>query len=93
MHCMILYTGTYSIMVMGLLYGLNDMVKCVCSIGLGSNGCFMAEAALMGHYKMEIISGVGYPRLDSVMPLVLCSVQYPRHRCCITRLSGQRQPY
>ena len=35
----------------------------------------MAGTALMGsHYRMDIISGVDHPRLDSVMPLVLCTV-------------------
>ena len=51
------------------------MVKCVYYMGLRSNGCFMANVALMGgHYKMDIISNVGHLRLDSVMPLVLCMV-------------------
>ena len=32
----------------------------------------MAGVALTGgHYKMDVISGVGHPRLDSVVPLVL----------------------
>jgi hypothetical protein len=53
------------------------MVKCVYYMGLGSNSCSMAGAALTGdHYKMNIINGVGHPRLDSVMLLVLCMVIY-----------------
>jgi hypothetical protein len=37
----------------------------------------MPDAALTdGRYRMDIISGVGYPRSDSVMPLVLCMVAY-----------------
>jgi hypothetical protein len=37
----------------------------------------MTDAALTdGHYRIDIISGVGYPRSDSVMPLVLCMVAY-----------------
>jgi hypothetical protein len=33
---------------------------------------FMASVALTGgHYKMNVISGVGHPRSDSVVPLVL----------------------
>jgi hypothetical protein len=36
---------------------------------------FVANAALMGgHYRTNIISGVGHPRYDSVVPLVLCMV-------------------
>jgi hypothetical protein len=36
---------------------------------------FMAGVALTsGHYKIDTISGVGYPRLDLVVPLVLCTV-------------------
>ena len=46
-------------------------------MGLGSNGCFMADAALIdGHYKIDIISIVGYPRSDSVMLLVSCMITY-----------------
>jgi hypothetical protein len=49
----------------------------VCYMGLRSSGCFMAGSALTsGHYRMDIISGVGHLRLDSVMPLVLCTVVY-----------------
>ena len=56
---------------------INFMVKCVCHMGLGSNGCFMANATLTGgHYKINIISGVGHPRLDSVVLLLLCMVAY-----------------
>jgi hypothetical protein len=77
MHCMTRYTSTCGIMAMGLLYRLDDMVKCVCYMGLGSNGCFMAGVALMGgHYRMDIISSVGHPRSDLVVPLVLCTVVY-----------------
>jgi hypothetical protein len=53
------------------------MVKCVCYMGLGSNGCFMTGATLMGGYYMtNIISGMGHPRLDSVVLLVLYLVAY-----------------
>ena len=53
------------------------MVKCVCYMDLGSNGCFMAGAALTGgYYWTNIISGVGYLSSDSVVPLVLCMVAY-----------------
>jgi hypothetical protein len=36
---------------------------------------FVTVAALTGsHYRTNIISGVGHPRTDSVVPLVLCTV-------------------
>ena len=63
-------------MAMSILYRL-DMVKYVCYMGLGSNGCFVTGASLMsGHYKTDIISGMGHPRSDSVVLLVLCKVTY-----------------
>jgi hypothetical protein len=72
MHCMTWYTSTCGITVMGLLYKLDDIVKCVCYMGLGSNSCFIASIALTrSHYKMNIISSVGHPKSDSVVPLVL----------------------
>ena len=44
---------------------------------LGSNGCFVTGAALMGnHHRMDIISGVGHPRLDVIVLLVLYTVAY-----------------
>jgi hypothetical protein len=53
------------------------MVKCVCYIGLVSNGCFVIGAALKGgHYRTYIISNVGHPRSDLVVPQVLCTVTY-----------------
>jgi hypothetical protein len=74
---MTLYADTCSITAMSLLYGRYDMVKCMCYMGLESNGCFMAGGALTGgHYRTNIISGVGHPRLDSVVPLVLCTAAY-----------------
>jgi hypothetical protein len=77
LHCMIWYTSTCSIIAMGLLYRLDDMVECVCYMGLGSNRCFMVGAALTdGHYRMDIISGVGYPRSCLVILLVSCMVVY-----------------
>jgi hypothetical protein len=46
-------------------------------MGLGSIGCFVIGVALMGrHYRTDIISGVGHPRPDLVVPLVLCTVAY-----------------
>ena len=49
----------------------------VCYIGLGSNGCFMAgEALTCGHYRTDIISDVGHPMSDAIVPLVLCMVAY-----------------
>jgi hypothetical protein len=44
-------------------------------MGLASNGCFMAGTTLTGgYYRTNIINGVGHPRLDFVMLLVLCTV-------------------
>jgi hypothetical protein len=64
-------------MAMSLLYKFSDVVKHVCYIGLGFNGFFMTGVTLMGgHYRTDIISSVGYLRLESVMPLVLCTVAY-----------------
>ena len=65
----------------GLTIHVNFMVKCVYYIGLRFNGYFVASVALIdSHYRMNIISGMGHSRLDSVLPLVLCTVvQYPRH--------------
>jgi hypothetical protein len=52
----------------GLTIHVNFMIKCVCHMGLGSNGCFMADAALMdSHYKTDIISSVGHLRSDLVV--------------------------
>ena len=46
-------------------------------MGLGSNGCFVTGATLIGgHYRTYIISDVGHPRLDSVVSLVLWMVAY-----------------
>jgi hypothetical protein len=46
-------------------------------MGLGSNGCLVTSTVLMGaHCKTDIISGVGHPRWDLVVPLVLCAVAY-----------------
>ena len=61
----------------GLTIYVNFMVKCVCYMGLGSNGYFVIGVALTGnHYKLDIISDVGHLRSDSVVPLVLCMVAY-----------------
>jgi hypothetical protein len=42
----------------------------------GSNGIVTkAQSFLMdGHYRTDIISSVGYPRSDSVVLLVLCTI-------------------
>jgi hypothetical protein len=63
-------------MAMSLLYRLGDMVKCVCYMGLEFNGYFMVDVVLTdGHYKIDIISGVGQLRLGSVMLLVTPQVR------------------
>ena len=44
--------------------------------GFGSNG-FMTKVQsfpMSGYYRTDIISSVGHPKLDSVVPLVLCMV-------------------
>jgi hypothetical protein len=54
-----------NIMAIGLLYILDDMVKCVCYMSFGSNGNFIVGAALTGsYYRTYIINGVGHPKLD-----------------------------
>jgi hypothetical protein len=59
----------------GLIIHVNFMVKCVCHMGLGSNGCFMTSLTLTGdNYRTNIISSLSHPRLDLVVPLVLCTV-------------------
>jgi hypothetical protein len=50
------------------------MCVCVCGGGgFGSNDFLtkMQPFLMDGHYRTDIISGVGYPRSDSVVPLVL----------------------
>jgi hypothetical protein len=77
MHCMTWYFGTCGITTMSLLYRLDNMVKCVCYMVLRSNGCFMANAALTSsHFRTDIISGMGHPRSNLVVLLVLCTVAY-----------------
>jgi hypothetical protein len=54
------------------------MVKCVCVLykGFGSNG-FVTKVqpfSMVGHYKMDVISGMGHLRSDLVVPLVLRTV-------------------
>jgi hypothetical protein len=49
---------------------------CVLYGGFGLNG-FVTKVQpfpMDSHYKMDIISGVGHPRSDSIVPLVLCKV-------------------
>jgi hypothetical protein len=56
---------------------VNFTIKYVCYMSLGSNGCFVTSAALMGgHCKIYIISGVSHPKSDSVILLVLWTVAY-----------------
>jgi hypothetical protein len=63
------------------------MVKCIC-VGFGSNG-FMNKVKpfpMNGHYKTNIISGVGHSRADLVVLLVLYTVamQWQRYWHCTT---------
>jgi hypothetical protein len=77
MHCMTWYNSMCGIMTIGLLYRLNDMVKYVCYMDLGSNSYFMDDTTLTGgHYRMDIISGVSHVRSDLVMPLAFCTAAY-----------------
>jgi hypothetical protein len=49
-----------------------------------------------GHYRTDVISGVGHPGLYSVVSLVLrtvCFVQLIGHWHCNTGPSGQHQPF
>jgi hypothetical protein len=49
---------------------------CVLYGGFGFNG-FMTKVQpfpMDGHYRMDIISGVGHPRSNSVVLLVLCTI-------------------
>ena len=56
---------------------VNFMVKCVYYMGIGSNDYFMASIALVGgHYKIDIINGVGHLRSNLVVLLVLCTIAY-----------------
>jgi hypothetical protein len=76
LHRMTWYTDMFGIMSMGLLYGLT-LWSNVC-VGFGSNG-FVTKTQpfpMNGHYRTDVISGVGHPRLDSIMPLVSCTVCY-----------------
>jgi hypothetical protein len=71
------------------------MVKCV-YIGFGSNG-FVAKTqpfSMDGHYRTNIISGLGHSRSNSVMPLVLCTVlvQWLGHWHYAIGPLRQRQP-
>ena len=71
------YTSMCGITTMDLLYRLYTMVKCVYG-GFGSNG-FVTKTQpfpMDGHFRTYIISGVGHPRSNSVVPLVLCTVAY-----------------
>jgi hypothetical protein len=72
------YTGMCEITAMDLLYiYILTLWSNVCYMGFGSNGYFIANTALTSnHYRTNIISGVGYPRSDSIVSLVLCVVAY-----------------
>jgi hypothetical protein len=79
----------------GLTIWFNFMVKYVC-VGFGSNG-FMTKTQpfpMDGHYRTNVINGVGHPRSDSIMPLVLCMItmQWLGHRHCTIGPLGQCQP-
>ena len=77
LHRMTWYTGRCEIATMGLLYMLT-LWSNVCIIwALDPMVVLVTNATLMSsHYRTNIISSVGHPRLDSVMLLVLCAVTY-----------------
>jgi hypothetical protein len=71
------YTGTCSNNGHGLIIHVNFMVKCVCYMGaldpmVSWSRC--NHSLWLGHYRTDVISGVGHPRLDSIVPLVLRTV-------------------
>jgi hypothetical protein len=77
LHRMTWYTGMCGVMAMSLLYMLEFYGQMCELYGPWIQWLFVAGAALMGgHYRIDIISGVGHPRLDSVIPLVLYTIAY-----------------
>jgi hypothetical protein len=55
----------------------------------------MQSFPMDGHYRTDVISGVGHPGLNSVVSLVLrtvCFVQLLGNWHCTTGPLGQRQP-
>ena len=75
-------------------FGINVYVGGEGGWGFGSNG-FVTKAQqfpIDGHYRTDIISGVGHLRSDSVVPLVLCTVavQWLGYQHCTTSPSGRR---
>jgi hypothetical protein len=74
---MIWYTGMCGIMAISLLYGLTLWSMCVWGRGdFGSNGLVIKTQPFIidDHYRTDIIIGVGYPRSNSIVSLVLCTV-------------------
>jgi hypothetical protein len=70
------------------------MVGCVCVGEIRSSGfCDQRnQCQMVGHNKMNIISGVGHLRSKSVVPLVVDgSVQWLGHQYCIACPSGECQ--
>ena len=65
-------------MAMGLLYGLTLWSNVCLCVGFGSNGFVTKTLSfpMDGHYRMDIISGVGHSRSDSVVLQVLRTVCY-----------------
>jgi hypothetical protein len=60
----------------GLTIRVSFMVNvCVCG-GFGSNGFVTNDVTISnGYYRTDVISGVGHPRLDSIVPLMLRTVR------------------
>jgi hypothetical protein len=73
------------IMAMNLLYRLALWSMCVCvggGGGFGSNGFVtkMQPFPMDGHYRIDVISGVDHPRLNSTVLLMLRTVCYAMTR-------------
>jgi hypothetical protein len=61
-------------MAMDLLYMLALWSNAYVIWALNSMVVLASAALMSGHYRTNIISGVGHPRSDLVVPLVLCTV-------------------
>jgi hypothetical protein len=77
LYCMTWYIGTCGIMAMGLLYMLVLWSICVYYTGLwihwsrDHNATIHNDLVTIGRTSLV---GVGHPRLDLVMPLMLCTI-------------------
>jgi hypothetical protein len=77
---MIWYTGTCGSNGHGLTIHVSFMVKCVCYMGLWihwfcDHGAIIPNGSVITGQTSLV--GVGYSRLDSIMPLMLCTICCP----------------